>query len=102
MIEKHLEMSVRLAPGDRRLHTWSPLTDQSAPDLCHAPDLGCVRVHARLAHMDSDPGDAVTGEDRETDSSGLLMGNNKLGSVTMCHNVSCVMVNYFKETNTKI
>lgn len=61
-------------PGDRRLHTWSPLTDKSVGDLDNGhADPDCVRVRVRLAAMDSD-GD-ITGQDRE-DSTDLLIGNN--------------------------
>lgn len=59
-------------PGDRRLHTWSPLNDKSVLDNGHR-DADCVRVRVRLAAMDSE-GD-ITGEDRE-DSTDLLIGNN--------------------------
>ena len=62
-------------PGDRRLHTWSPLNDKSVLDKLdngHG-DADCVRVRVRLAAMDSE-GD-ITGEDRE-DSTDLLIGNN--------------------------
>ena len=59
-------------PGDRRLHTWSPLNDKSVLDNGHG-DADCVRVRVRLAAMDSE-GD-ITGEDRE-DSTDLLIGNN--------------------------
>ena len=60
-------------PGDRRLHTWSPLNDKSVLDNNGHSDPDCVMVRVRLAAMDSE-GD-ITGEERE-DSTDLLIGNN--------------------------
>ena len=50
-------------PGDRRLHTWSPLNDKSVLDNNGHSDPDCVMVRVRLAAMDSE-GD-ITGEERE-------------------------------------